>query len=139
MKKPKQTPKPAVKKTPAGKSPVSAVVNSAENVSGKAKMEATERLPTMFELAQIAAALVDKKDLHQFEPYHLKQDSFLSITDAALGLWQNCGHTLQAAMKFENFLTQMDSAFGDETTPEPPEWVKALDDEVIGPHKLFHI
>lgn len=131
MKKPKQTPKLAVKKATAGKSPVSAVVNSAENVAGKAKMEATERLPTMFELAQIAAVLVDKKDLRQFEPYHLKQDSFLSITDAALGLWQNCGHTLQAAMKFEKFLTQMDSAFGDETTPEPPEWVKALDDEAF--------
>ena len=131
MKKLKQSPKSAVKKVPAGKSVLSAAVNSAENVAAKAQMEATERLPTMFELAQIAAALVDKKDLRQFEPDHHKPDSFLSITDAALGLWQNCGHTLQAAMKFENFLNQVGSAFGDETTPEPPEWVKALDDEAF--------
>ena len=131
MKKTKQTPKSAVKKTPTKESLPSAEVKPAENIVLETKMTATERMPTMFELAQIAAALVDKKDLRQFEPYHLKQDSFLSITDAALGLWQNCGHTLQAAMKFENFLTQMDSAFGDETTPEPPEWVKALDDEAF--------
>ena len=129
MKKPKQTIKSAAKKAPAGKSPLSAVVNTAENEAAtKAKMEGTERLPTMFELAQIAAALVDKKDLRQFEPFHHQPDSFLSITDAALGLWQNCGHTLKAAMKFDATLDLMLAAPVDEG-PQPPEWFNALDQE----------
>ena len=85
MKKKKQTSKPADKKVPTEKNTSSAGVNSAENPALKAKMEATESLPTMFELAQIAAALVDKKDLCQFEPDHHNTDSFLSVADAALG------------------------------------------------------
>jgi hypothetical protein len=87
------------------------------------------RFPTRFELTQIAATLIGKKNLHYFEPEHLFHTDKVSVSDAALGLWQQCAQTLREAERFDAEMDEMLDQCGD--GPDIPDWVSALEHETF--------
>lgn len=69
----------------------------------RAEMGETHRRPTLLELTEIAAVLNGHENWQQFIPYHIKGGEKISLTDAALGLWERSQITLQTVIMDEGF------------------------------------
>jgi hypothetical protein len=69
----------------------------------KGAMGAAHRLPTVFELAQITAALNGNENWRKFVPDGLGDWPEESVAKSALGLWQQCREVVLTALMMEQF------------------------------------
>jgi hypothetical protein len=69
----------------------------------KDAMGAAHRLPTVFELAQITAALNGNENGRKFVPEGLEDWPEESVAKSALGLWQHCQEVVPTALMMEPF------------------------------------
>jgi len=82
------------------------------------------RLPTLFELAQLASSLLGNEKWLKLKSYGSNSREPFSVSHAALEIWRQCQSTLEAELDHLKYIEE-----SEKTYPEMPDWIDNISRE----------